>query len=267
MKLKRLKLCFCLFVFSAVLSVSNIYAAEFVNTYTEDEADFVFNFETDKTEVVSGDEITCTFSLDKAPIEGMSSCNFKIIYDSTELELLNAETTDFTKNFSIELEIDDTDYSQEFENARQVVWAGAGFNAIPIRYTGLIATIRFKIKDTSVEKPIIYMKKDSLSAGLVDYDPDTETYSTSRTPSKVYLNSNVDEIRILHNAADFKKGDINKDGRITVNDLNYGLRGLTRNTLTSLEKEIGDVNGDNRFTVTDLNKMLRYLVGKISSLD
>ena len=39
MKLKRLMLCFCLFVFSAVLSVSNIYAAEFVNTYTEDEAE------------------------------------------------------------------------------------------------------------------------------------------------------------------------------------------------------------------------------------
>lgn len=66
---------------------------------------------------------------------------------------------------------------------------------------------------------------------------------------------------------EFKKGDINKDGKINVNDLNYGLRGLTKNTLTEEEKQLGDVNGDNRFTVTDLNKMLRYLVGKISSLD
>ena len=64
-----------------------------------------------------------------------------------------------------------------------------------------------------------------------------------------------------------QKGDINNDGRINVNDLNYGLRGLTRNTLTEEEKQIGDVNGDNRFNVNDLNKLLRYLVGKISSLD
>ena len=65
----------------------------------------------------------------------------------------------------------------------------------------------------------------------------------------------------------YKKGDINKDGKINVNDLNYGLRGLTRNTLTEEEKQLGDVNGDNKFNVNDLNKLLRYLVGKIKSLD
>ena len=58
-----------------------------------------------------------------------------------------------------------------------------------------------------------------------------------------------------------------KDGKINVNDLNYGLRGLTRNTLTEEEKQLGDVNGDNKFNVNDLNKMLRYLVGKIKTLD
>ena len=267
MKLKRLMLCFCLFVFSAVLSVSNIYAAEFVNTYTEDEADFVFNFETNKTEVAVGDEITLTLSFDKTPANGMSSCNFRVVYDSTQLELLNAETTDFTNEFSIGCAIDDTDFSQEFENARQVVWAGAGFNGIPIKYTGLIATMNFKVKDTSVEKPTIYMKEDSLSAGLVDYNPETGTYKTSMTHSKIYLKSNVDSLHISHNATDFKKGDINKDGRINVNDLNYGLRGLTRNTLTDEEKEIGDVNGDNKFSVMDARKILRYIVGKIPSLD
>ena len=65
----------------------------------------------------------------------------------------------------------------------------------------------------------------------------------------------------------YKKGDINKDGKVNVNDLNYGLRGLTRNTLTEEEMKIGDVNGDNKFNVNDLNKMLRFLVGKIPSLD
>ena len=65
----------------------------------------------------------------------------------------------------------------------------------------------------------------------------------------------------------YKKGDINKDGKVNVNDLNYGLRGLTRNTLTEEEMKIGDVNGDNKFNVNDLNKMLRFLIGKIPSLD
>ena len=65
----------------------------------------------------------------------------------------------------------------------------------------------------------------------------------------------------------YQKGDINKDGKVNVNDLNYGLRGLTKNTLTQEEKQLGDVNGDNKFNVNDLNKLLRYLVGKISSLD
>ena len=246
---------------------SNLYAAAFVNTYTEDEADFVFNFETNKTEVAVGDEVTFTLKFDKTPTDGMSSCNFRVIYDSTQLEFLSAETTDFAKNFSIGFEIDDTDFSQEFENARQVVWAGAGFNGIPIKYTGLIATMNFKVKDTSVEKPTIYMKEDSLSAGLVDYDPETESYKTSVTHSKIYLKSNVDNLHISHNATDFKKGDINRDGKVTVMDVRYGLKALTKGTITSLETQIGDVNGDNKFSVMDARKILRYIVGKIPSLD
>lgn len=246
---------------------SNLYAAEFCNTYTEDESDFVFNFETNKTEVVAGDEITFTLGFDKTPTEGMASCNFRVIYDSTQLEFINAETTDFTKEFSVRFDIDDTVFSQEFENARQVVWAGGGFNGTPIQYTGLIATMKFKVKDTSVEKPTIYLKEDSLSAGLVYYDQETGTYKTSTTQSKVYLKSNVDNIRIIHNASDFKKGDINRDGKVTVMDVRYGLKALTKGKITNLEIEIGDVNGDKKFSVIDARKILRYIVGKIPELN
>ena len=64
------------------------------------------------------------------------------------------------------------------------------------------------------------------------------------------------------------KGDINKDGNVNVDDLNYGLRGITRKIiLTEEEKKIGDVTGDGNFNVDDLNKMLRYFVRKIPSLD
>lgn len=70
----------------------------------------------------------------------------------------------------------------------------------------------------------------------------------------------------IEQLVEYGTGDINGDGKVNVNDLNYGLRGLTGNTLSENEKEMGDVNGDNLFNVNDLNKLLRYLVGKIRNL-
>ncbi len=67
-------------------------------------------------------------------------------------------------------------------------------------------------------------------------------------------------------STDYIKGDINQDGKVNVNDVNYGARGLVKNTLTSREKTIGNVNGDSVFNVNDLNKILRFLSGKINSL-
>ena len=65
----------------------------------------------------------------------------------------------------------------------------------------------------------------------------------------------------------YKKGDINKDGKVTVMDVRYGLKALTKGTITEEEIKIGDVNGDNKFSVMDARKILRYIVGKIPSLD
>ena len=65
----------------------------------------------------------------------------------------------------------------------------------------------------------------------------------------------------------YKKGDINKDGKVTVMDVRYGLKALTKGTITDEEIKIGDVNGDNKFSVMDARKILRYIVGKISTLD
>ena len=66
---------------------------------------------------------------------------------------------------------------------------------------------------------------------------------------------------------ELKKGDINKDGKVTVMDVRYGLKALTKGTITDEEIQIGDVNGDNKFSVMDARKILRYIVGKIPSLD
>ena len=50
-------------------------------------------------------------------------------------------------------------------------------------------------------------------------------------------------------------------------DVRYGLKALTKGTITEEEIKIGDVNGDNKFSVMDARKILRYIVGKIPSLD
>ena len=63
------------------------------------------------------------------------------------------------------------------------------------------------------------------------------------------------------------KGDINNDGIVNVNDVNYGMRGIVgKVTLTDLEEQIGDVNEDGIFNVNDINMIMRFIVGKINEL-
>ena len=62
------------------------------------------------------------------------------------------------------------------------------------------------------------------------------------------------------------KGDINSDGIVNVNDVNYGMRGIVgKVTLTDLEEQIGDVNEDGIFNVNDINMIMRFIVGKINN--
>ena len=65
----------------------------------------------------------------------------------------------------------------------------------------------------------------------------------------------------------YLRGDINQDGIVNGNDVNYGMRGIVgKITLTELEKQIGDVNDDDVFNANDINKIMRYIVGKINTL-
>ena len=65
----------------------------------------------------------------------------------------------------------------------------------------------------------------------------------------------------------YQLGDINQDGIVNVNDVNYGIRGIVgKVTLTDLEEQIGDVNEDGIFNVNDINMLMRFIVGKINEL-
>ena len=57
----------------------------------------------------------------------------------------------------------------------------------------------------------------------------------------------------------YLRGDINNDGKITIADLNYGLKRLTGIPLTEDEIRRGDITDDGKYTIADLNKMLKYL--------
>ena len=84
----------------------------------------------------------------------------------------------------------------------------------------------------------------------------TTTDGTNKTAS-CNITSNVD----------YLKGDINKDGRVNMLDVYYGMKGLSNGTLTEKEIEIGDVTYEGRFNMNDVNKLLKYIAGKIESFD
>ena len=53
-----------------VIFVSNIFCTAYENTITEDNAQVIVSVNSDKTKIVSGEEFTVTFSLDKLPDNG-----------------------------------------------------------------------------------------------------------------------------------------------------------------------------------------------------
>ena len=65
---------------------------------------------------------------------------------------------------------------------------------------------------------------------------------------------------------DYIKGDANNDGSISMLDVNYGLRKLSRLDITEEEIQRGDVTGDGSYSMLDINKVLRYLSGMIDEL-
>lgn len=71
---------------------------------------------------------------------------------------------------------------------------------------------------------------------------------------------------ITINVQDYTKGDINKDGRVNLSDVTYGLKGISKGTLTVEEKKIGDVTGDNKCNLRDIIKILQFIAGKIKNL-
>ena len=122
-------------------------------------------------------------------------------------------------------------------------------------------TIKWEIEDDSV----ISLNSTNGTNTIFNILKEGKTTVTATS-----VNGMTDTITVKITSEDFVdylKGDIDQNGIVDANDVNYGLRGLVHKiTLTELEEEIGDVTEDGVFDANDINMILRYLVGKINSL-
>ena len=78
--------------------------------------------------------------------------------------------------------------------------------------------------------------------------------------------SAVVTVKVTNDTEHFLKGDVNQDGKVTIADVNLGLRKISKKIVTDEEHNNLDVTGDGKFTIADINKMLRYLSKKIIEL-
>ena len=253
-----------IFTLTVFVLAPSIFAAEYKNICSEDEADIVFNIQSDKTKLQPGDTFTLTYTVDKMPANGLglSACNFRLIYDSTQLTFVASDLGQVSERFSMTTGPDRTEYPREFENAYQAVYGAAGGEG-DVTDTGIIATITFKVNREFTGKPTLYITDDNgFSGSGVKLDEQNRPIVDSDV--KCYLKTNMNEITITTN--EISKGDINQDGMVNINDIIYGGKGFTNGTLTAGEKEIGNVNEDSVFNINDLIKIMKFIVGKISVL-
>lgn len=112
----------------------------------------------------------------------------------------------------------------------------------------------------------IWVENDTIPITIITGRP-----GTTRILVKGELSNNKGVEKIISeyitiNVQDYTKGDINKDGRINLSDVTYGLKGISQNTLTAEEKKIGDVTRDNKCNLRDIIKILQFVAGKIKNL-
>ena len=87
--------------------------------------------------------------------------------------------------------------------------------------------------------------------------------NTLTEQTKFNLNTTITAVYELRES---KKGDVNRDGKVNVNDVLYTMNKYMKGVLTEEEKEIAEVTGDGRVNMNDVYRILAYAMGKIPSL-
>ena len=268
---KSLKFIVASFVFALaipVIFVSNIFCAAYENTITEDNAQVIVSVNSNKAKVAPGEEFTVTFSLDKLPDNGygLASLSLRMYYDASKVDVINITETDLANEFKMAVGPSDEDANgSEFSSARYIVFGGANGGADAVCSTGELFTVKFKAKENTTGDLKMYLgSTDGFNAGAVTLNSNGNPV-TDKNPVTKYLKSNLDNLNIC-DTIEYKKGDVNKDGKVNVSDVLYTMNKYMKGILTDEEKVIAEVTGDGKVNMNDVYRILAYAMGKISSL-
>ena len=115
-----------------------------------------------------------------------------------------------------------------------------------------------KVKYTSSNEKVAKVKEDGtvIAVGKGNCIITATTTDGTNLSAKCNVTSEVE----------YQKGDVNKDGRVNINDVLYTMNKYMKGVLTEEEKEIAEVTGDGRVNMNDVYRILAYAMGKISSL-
>ena len=115
-----------------------------------------------------------------------------------------------------------------------------------------------KVKYTSSNEKVAKVKEDGtvIAVGKGNCIITATTTDGTNLSAKCNVTSEVE----------YQKGDVNKDGRVNINDVLYTMDKYMKGVLTEEEKEIAEVTCDGRVNMNDVYRILAYAMGKISSL-
>ena len=115
-----------------------------------------------------------------------------------------------------------------------------------------------KVKYTSSNEKVAKVKEDGtvIAVGKGNCIITATTTDGTNLSAKCNVTSEVE----------YQKGDVNKDGRVNINDVLYTMNKYMKGVLTEEEKEIAEVTGDGRVNMNDVYRILAYAMGKISGL-
>ena len=132
--------------------------------------------------------------------------------------------------------------------------------------TGMIKSAGDEKQDIKIEllQNTTIIKEITLSGDATTYKIEGVPFGeyilrATRNNVTVEYEIKIENIPIEKDIEIYLRGDINNDGKITIADLNYGLKRLTGIPLTEDEIRRGDITDDGKYTIADLNKMLKYL--------
>lgn len=210
---------------------------------TEENANVVMNFTTDKKVLVPGEEVKVTVSLDKIPVDGINAISMRFAYDASKLEVSYYEETvagkvkkvytcinpgpvaqalGFKQKQVGDIAVEGSDYLR----ALSVGVASGSEDATKL--TGLVYEITFKVKDNASGNVEIFPLTDAQPYKGLDFGTPglvNDEIATVR-PEKWFIKTDLDGVKIPVPATGITfegldKVDLDKSGKRSMDISSY----------------------------------------------